>query len=438
MTTNRKRLAYLVSEYPAISHTFILREVRRLRALGWDIRVASINPSARPIDQLANEEREELRDTFCVKGVGARGAIRAHSRTLATHPLAYLRGLLYSMVLAAGDPRRTFKNLMYFVEAVVIGQWMRSGELRHLHVHFASEAATVGLLAARVFPIGFSLTVHGPDEFYDTPGYYLREKIERADFIACISHFARSQLMKLSLPNQWHKLQIARLGIDPNVFRPAPYRRNPQPFEIVCVGRLVPAKGQHLLLAALAELLEQGRGVRLRLVGSGPDRESLEREVAQRGLSHSVVFEANVNQDRIRDIYAMADIFVLASSAEGIPVVLMEAMAMEIPCIATHVCGIPELIRNQIDGLLVAPSDECGLSNAIARLMDDSQLRRQIGRAGRERVIAEYELTRSVRRLAQVFSEQIANEIAGASATAQLTFESAGPKRSLTANVARS
>src|SRR5580704_6422441 len=246
MTSNRKRLAYLVSEYPAISHTFILREVRRLRALDWDIRVASINPSARPNDQLANEEREELRDTFCVKGVGARGAIRAHSRMLVTRPLVYLRGLIYAMALAAGDPRRTFKNLMYFVEAVVIGQWMRSQELHHLHVHFASEAATVGLLAAHIFPIGFSLTVHGPDEFYDTPGYYLRAKIERANFIACISHFARSQLMKLSPSSQWPKLQIARLGIDPNLFKPAPFRTDPQPFEIICVGRLVPAKGQHV------------------------------------------------------------------------------------------------------------------------------------------------------------------------------------------------
>lgn len=403
--STRKRLAYLVSEYPAISHTFILREVRQLHSLNWDIRTASINPSARDTNELAREEGEELRNTFCVKAVGVTGAMRAHSRVFLQRPIAYIRGLLYALALAGGDPRRTLKAVLYFVEAVIVGHWMQAERLRHLHVHFATPAATVGLLARRVFPIGFSLTVHGPDEFYDAPGYYLSEKIAHADFICCIGYFARSQLMKLSAPVEWRKLKISPLGIDPDIFKPVGLRPNPQPFEILCVGRLVPAKGQHCLLAALARLRASGRQVRLRLVGSGPDQQSLQREVACRGLTDCVTFEGSVNQDRIRDIYANADAFVLASFAEGVPVVLMEAMAMEIPCVATQVCGVPELIRNEIDGLLVAPSDEPALAEAVARLMDDSQLRQRLGSAARQRILERYNLAHNVGRLAGIFRE---------------------------------
>jgi len=135
----------------------------------------------------------------------------------------------------------------------------------------------------------------------------------------------------------------------------------------------------------------------------------LKEEVESLGLADYVKFEGNVNQDHIRGIYAESDAFVLASSAEGVPIVLMEAMAMAIPCVATHVCGIPELIRDEIDGLLVAPSDECGLAEAIGRLMDDPQLGERLGCAGRQRIVERYDLSRNVMRLAEMFADHIAN-----------------------------
>jgi colanic acid/amylovoran biosynthesis glycosyltransferase len=399
------KLAYLVSEYPATSHTFIMREVRGLRALNWDIQVASINTSSRTADELTLEEREELQRTFYVKAVGLSGALRAHGRVLFKRPWAYLRGLARAIGISGGDPRRTLKAVLYFAEAIVLGEWMRLNKLGHLHVHFASEGATVGLIVSVVFPIKFSLTVHGPDEFYNTRGYYLREKIAGASFIACISHFARSQLMQFSPPKHWEKLQLAPLGVDSNLFRPAGCQTRRASIEVLCVGRLAPAKGQHVLVAAIARLQRSGHNVHLTLVGSGPDRQSLDQEVKCRGLSDSVSFEGSVNQEHIRKIYSQADFFALASFAEGVPVVLMEAMAMEIPCVSTHICGIPELIRDGVDGLLVAPSDERGLADAIARLIDDSELRRQLGSAGRRRVIERYELSVSVKRLSRLFKK---------------------------------
>jgi len=197
------------------------------------------------------------------------------------------------------------------------------------------------------------------------------------------------------------------LGVDPQQFEPRPFRPSPARFEILCVGRLVRAKGQYVLIRAIKRLVKSTPNLRLRLVGDGPDREGLEQAIAVAGLGRWVVLEGSVNQDRIRDFYRQADIFVLASFAEGVPVVLMEAMAMEIPCVSTFVAGIPELIRSDTDGILVAPSDERELASAINRLIDDSALRRRLGIAARRRVMEKYNLDRNVRHLAEIFTDRI-------------------------------
>ena len=266
------RLAYLVSEYPAISHTFILREVLRLRARGFAIRVASINSSSRVPGDLAAAERAEAAATFYIKQAGLAGAARAHLRTLLRKPAAYLRGLIFALSLAGTDLRQLLFALFYFTEALMLGDWMASHDLTHVHVHFVNPASTVGLIASRIFAVGFSFTVHGPDEFYDVRGQRLREKIEGAAFVFCIGHFARSQLMKVSPPRHWRKLDLAPLGVDLDVFAPQPRCPAKDPFQLLCVGRLVPAKGQHILIAAVDHLVRDGRNVSLCFVGDGPDR----------------------------------------------------------------------------------------------------------------------------------------------------------------------
>lgn len=400
-------LAYLVSRYPAASHTFILREVRRLRELGLTIAVASINDPDRATADLAREERDETATTYYVKADGPRGALRAHWATLRTRPFGYLRGLVFALRLGGTDLRRLIYGLFYFVEAIMIGHWMARRHLAHLHVHFATPAATVGLITGRAFGYGFSMTVHGPDEFYDVPGYHLADKVQHASFICCIGYYCRSQLMKLSPPDHWPKFEIAPLGVDPDLFEPRPFRTHPAPFQILCVGRLVPAKGQHILITAIAALVRDGQDVLLRLVGDGPDRATLEAAVAQANLGPRVIFEGLVNQDRIRAIYAEADCFALASFAEGIPVVLMEAMAMEIPCVTTFITGHPELIRDGIDGLLVSPSDETALADAIGGLIADPDRRRRLGEAGRVRVKQRYDLATNTERLAGIFERRL-------------------------------
>src|SRR5262249_22726238 len=299
----RASLAYLVSEYPGVSHTFILREIRRLRAMNSDIRVASINQCRRPTALLTEEEREEMAATYYVKRDGVSGALRAHWFVLASRPIAYLRGLGFALRLAGWDVKRLLFAVFYFVEAMMLGRWMERQGLHHVHVHFANPAAQVALIASRVFAIRYSLTVHGPDEFYDTQGHNLTEKVAGASFVCCISYFAISQLKLLSPPSEWNKFELTPLGVDPKVFAPSPFRFIPEPFEILCVGRLVAAKGQHILVEAVDRLVRKDYRVRLRLVGDGPEREPLEVEVRRRGLNEHVVFEGSVNQDRIRELY---------------------------------------------------------------------------------------------------------------------------------------
>jgi len=404
--TQRRRIAYLVSKYPDFSHTFILREVLALRQRGLEIEVASINDAPAP-EKLTQVEREEVARTFYVKRSGAEGVLRAAWWMLSHNPTGLLRGLAYAFKLGHEDPFRTARCLFYYLEALLLAKWMHERSITHLHVHFATPAATVGLILTHVAPVTFSMTVHGPDEFYDVSTYFLTEKIEAAKFIVCISYFAQSQLMKLTPGRNWHKFDIARLGVDTSQFSPRPFRASPAPFQILCVGRLVSAKGQRILIQAVELLLKAGHNLQLQLVGDGPDRIDLENLVTLRGLSEAVSFAGTVNQENIKAFYQNADAFAIASFAEGIPVVLMEAMAMEIPCVATRITGIPELIEDGVDGLLVSPSDTKGMAAAIERLILSSELRESLGKAGRQRVQREYELTTSADRLSSVFAARL-------------------------------
>lgn len=400
-------LAYLVSLYSGLSTVFVSREVLQLRAFGFNIDVATINPPDRPMDKLTAAEAAEAKRTYCVKADGAFAAIKAHLRIALIKPAGYFHGLQLAVRLAGFDLRRLIFNLLYFTEALMVGGWMQRKRQRHLHVHLGSQAATVGLFVRQVFGFGFSITFHGPDEFYDAQGQYLRQKIAAADFIVCISSFVRSQLMMLSSYADWKKFVLSRVGVDTQVFSPRPKKPLLDYFEVLCIGRLTPAKGQHLLIDAVDQLVKQGRRMRLHLAGSGQDEASLREHASQIGNPSTVVFEGPVDHDGIRALYAEADLFCIPSFAEGIPCVLMEAMAMEIPCVTTHITGIPELIRDGIDGLLVTPSDLGGLVDALARMMDDQELRDRIAKSGRMRALDRHDLRRNSEELAGIFAEML-------------------------------
>lgn len=400
-----QKLAYLVSQYPATSHTFILREVLGLGKLGFDIYPASINADTRPITAVTLEERAQREITYYVKQHGLRGAMAGHAWAIIHHPKGYLRGLAASLRRCLIDPGRTPTHLFHFTEALMLGCWMKSARIHRLHVHFATAAASVASLVKATFPIHLSMTVHGPDEFNNVRTEHFSEKIARADQVICISHFARSQSMQHSAPAHWHKFSVVRLGVDPSQFSPA---ATPQPgpgFSLLCVGRLTPAKGQHLILDALATLRNHGIMARLTLVGDGPDRASLEQHCRRLELSDQVRFIGALNQDEVRPLYRTHDAFILPSFAEGIPVVLMEAMASGLPCITTRIAGIPELIEHEHSGLLTFASDVTGLCDNIQRLAQDDALRLRLAENARDKVCADFNLDSNIRKLAGVLLE---------------------------------
>lgn len=402
----RMRLAYLLSQYPAVNHTYLLREIRTLRKLGLEIHVISVRNADRAPEELSAEELDEWRQTLTVFGAGVGEVLVAHGRTFLRHPLGYAAGIRQAIRLSGSSLRKMLSNVIYFGEAVVAGNHIMKIGLRHLHSHYSS---TVAMLVAQIFPLTFSATIHGSAEFNDVIGFHMAEKVAAAQFVCVISSYGRSQVMKACDPRHWTKIEIAPLGVDCNVFCPRAPREHPQPFQIVCVGSLERAKGLPILVAAIERLVRQGRGIHLRLVGDGSERQELEREVAARELQNHVTLEGSCSNERVRDIYKETDLFALASFSEGIPVVLMEAMAMEIPCVATWITGIPELVRHGIDGWLVPPADDEQLADAIARLMDDPELRIRLGKSARLRVQEKYDLRKNVEKLAEIYRQHLTN-----------------------------
>ena len=293
---------------------------------------------------------------------------------------------------------------------------MRRRELTHLHVHFGGPVASVGLLVARAWRIPYSLTIHGPEELLNIDANHLREKVVQASFVLCISDFCRSQICQFTPPALWHRFKVIRLGVDPFLLNPAirsvePYshRLPTPPLELVCTGRLVPAKGHHILLQAIANLAQRNIRLTATLIGSGPELPALQDFVRLNGLQQQVHFTQALSHPETLELLRRADLFALASFAEGIPVALMEAMSLGIPCVSTCIAGIPELIRSGLDGILVAPGNVDALTAALASLARDPSLRKRLGASGRQRILTDYNLPLNQEHLALSLEELILN-----------------------------
>jgi len=395
-------MAYLISRYPAISHTFILREIERLRALGHTIFTASINPPDRSTAAMEGYERQEAVNTFFVKAQGARGAVAALLYWGVRSPAKLLSALRLGLQLGKGGS--WLYGMAYVAEAALVGRWMQQKRLQHLHVHFGSAGATVGVLVKQLTGCHLSYTIHGPDEFDDVAGQHLPLKMQQADCVVCISQFAKGQLMRISHPNDWSKLQVCRLGVDPAQFTYSLRAPSKATVELLCVGRLSSAKAQVLLVQACAELRDQGLDFSLTLVGDGPDRARIEQTIERLALASRIQLTGALNQAAVREHFARADIFVLPSLAEGIPVVLMEAMSCGVPCVSTPVNGIPELIEHDRTGLLATPGDVHSLTRQLQRLISEPELRQTLAQAAHAKVLADFDLERNVAQLSGIFA----------------------------------
>lgn len=399
-------IAYLCSEYPAISHTFIYREIESLRMAGMTVYTASINKPSN-IEFMTQPEQEEAGATLMVLDTPVPLMAKAHLHCLVKQPAGYLRMAVEASKLLFKGPKSPLKAAAYFAEAGILLEWVHRLGITHIHEHFGNPTAIVALLMKRYGGVSYSISVHGPDIFYAIDAAMLADKVRNASFIRCISHYCRSQIMRISPHETWNKQHIVRCGVDPDLYAVRPEPGNSVP-KITCVGRLVPAKGQHILLEACSLLKQKGVEFQLTLIGDGPDRNSLEQFVANNNLQDSVTFTGVLGQDKVRMHYEKTDLFVLPSFAEGVPVVLMEAMAKEIPVISTRITGIPELIEHCQNGMLTTPGDTKELAHTIQTMLENPALQKQYGQAGRISIIENYNQHKNNLQMVDLFKQATA------------------------------
>lgn len=401
------RIAYLMSHYPAISHAFVQREVEHVRAAGVDLETLSTH-RARAEDLLAVADRRAAATTFSVLPTRVGPLLGAHLEALIRSPRRYLVTLVLALRTGAPGARERLWHLFYFAEAMILLRHCRRAGVAHIHAQFADNATDLAMLVTHYrrgqrvggLECSWSLAVHGSVEFYNVVHYALESKLRHARFAVGISDFGRSQLMRLAPAERWPHIHVVRCGVDLKVFAPPAQRSSSsEGAEILFVGRLLHGKGVALLFEAISELRRRQLDVKATIAGDGPAREELESAARRLGISDSVRFVGAVGQDDIRDLYASADVFCLPSFAEGIPVVAMEAMAMELPVVTTRIMGIPELIEDGTDGLLVPPGRADVLTHSLERLVRSPDERRRLGKEGRRKIAREYDVAHSAGRM---------------------------------------
>lgn len=398
------RIAYLTGTYPRATDTFIQREVAVLRQHGAEVHTFSVrSPSA---DHLVGEEQQtEFENTYYILPPKPLALAYAHLKLLLTSPGSYWQGLQLAWKTRQSGLKGFVYQLFYFLEAGLLAHEIQQRQIQHLHNHIAAAAGTVAMLAATLGKFSFSFTLHGPYIFFEPHRWHLTEKIRRALFVCCISNFCRSQGMIFAPQDRWNHLHIVHCGVDLKLFQP----RQHQGFgnHLLFVGRLAAEKGVPILLESLVLLTQDHPNLVLTLVGDGEARAELEQKAEQLGLGDRVRFLGYQSQTAVRQHIQEADIFVLPSFAEGVPVVLMEAMAAGIPVVTTQIAGIGELVEHGVSGSLVPPGNAQLLAAQITPLVKDAQLRNQMGHAGRLKVEQEFDVYQEGGRLHQIFDKYL-------------------------------
>ena len=402
------RIAYLTGEYPRATDTFIQREVANLRSMGASVDTFSIRRTGD--EHIVGEEQRRERDrTFYILPANLLNIVTAHLSLLFSSPQKYLQTIKLALSTSQPGLQGFIYQLFYFLEAGIVAKKVNERQIEHLHNHIAEASGTVAMLAAQMGGFTYSFTLHGPYIFFKAYQWRLDEKIKRALFVCCISDYARSQGMIFAPIEKWNRMHIIHCGVDPCLFDVASHQHQGE--RLLYVGRLAAAKGLPILLESLAIVKKQHPEVILTVVGDGSDRCHLEQMTLQLGLSENVNFVGYQSQAEVREYFQQTDVFVMSSFAEGIPVVLMEAMAAAVPVVATQIAGIGELVENGISGYLVPPGDSNVLALRIEKLLQDSTLRAAFGIAGRAKVEKDFNIQNEVARLYNLMNSALQNNI---------------------------
>ena len=395
------KIAYLTSRYPAVSHTFIRREVAMLRRKGIPVETFSVR-RAEEEDVPSSDDRDERERTWSILPIGPLDFLSSHLRTATRKPVSYLKTLALALSERPRGVRAFVWSLLYFGEAVPLARELERRSVSHLHNHFANAGGDVGFLASKLSGIPWSVTLHGTADF-EGPPHLLGRKIVDSEFAVCVSHFGRAQALRVVPKEHWDKVIVARCGVElGQIPERAPGRDDGAPARVLTVGRLSSEKG-HVGLVDAFDAAFRDRDVELHVVGSGPELSDIQQEVARRGLDNRVKFLGALSARDVLLQMANADVFALPSLMEGLPVVLMEAMAVGVPVVAPRLSGIPELVEDGVSGLLFTPANWRELGEKMALALDDRALRQRLVRAARAKVEGEFSIDEAVAPLFERF-----------------------------------
>ncbi|NSY40586.1 glycosyltransferase [Leisingera sp. ANG59] len=399
------KIAYVLNTYPQPSHSFIRRELQALEQQGVEVLRLAMRPSgaalADPGDQ-AEAERTEY-----VLHAGAGRLLAALAKEVLAAPRRFAQALALAVKLARASDKGIMRHLIYLGEAAHVKQRCAVAGVQHIHAHFGTNSAAVAMLAYELGGQAYSFTVHGPEEFDAPHALSLGEKINRAAFTVGVSSFGKSQLSRWAPFEKWDSLKVVHCGIEPERFDdPAPLPE--APLRLAAIGRFVEQKGQMVLVRAMAQLVENIPDVHLALIGDGEMRPELEAAITGLGLQRNITLTGWLPEDGVRQELGRAHALVMPSFAEGLPMVVMEAMAAARPVIATCIAGTPELVLPGKTGWLVPAGDETALAQAILELSQTSQDKLSaMGQTGLARVLERHDSAREAARLAAHFRKAI-------------------------------
>ena len=400
-------VAYLLNQYPKVSHRFIRREILALEESGVQVERIALRGWDAVVPDAA-DEAERKRTKYILKD-GPMPVLLATVRTLITAPIKFLRALRLAYRRGRIADRSALHPLICIMEACHLLELMRAARVSHVHAHFGTNGAEVAMLARRLGGPPYSFTVHGPEEFDRPELLGIRDKVAGSKFVVAVSSYGCSQLQRFVDPSSWGKVKRVHCGLDQTLlFRQAkPLLATPK---LVCVGRLSPQKGHLLLVQAASKLADKRINFQLVLAGDGELRPQIEQAISAKGLRSQVHITGWISGERVLQEMEAARALVLPSFAEGLPVVIMEAMAVGRPVLATYVAGIPELVRDGREGWLVPAGDVDALAECMEAILQApvAQLAR-MGEAARARVRERHSIDASATALARAFGESSAD-----------------------------
>jgi glycosyltransferase involved in cell wall biosynthesis len=398
------KLAYIIGTYPTLTTTFIDREITWLRRWEVDLQIISIR---RPSGPLSPEQEMLQREVTYLLPVSRRAFVQGHLWFAVRRPQAYFGTLLYLLTRPHPDLRARLRTSLHFGEGVYAAHVLRPLGRNHLHAHFVDRAATVALVASRLLSVPYSVTAHAND-IYVNP-LLLAEKLSGAKFVATCTGYNQAHLAAIGNGHVSHKVSCIYHGLDVSHYQPESRPPSGKPL-LLSVGQLKEKKGLAYLIRACRMLKDRGYHLECQIVGEGPLRPALEAQIRQLSLEDTVTLCGALPHPAVVEKYRQATLFVLPcvvsadGDRDGIPNVILEAMAMQLPVVSTRHSGIPEVVEDGVTGLLIPPADEAALAGILSQLLDDPERRHRLGQNGRQTIVEKFSVEQNVRRLLAEFA----------------------------------